>query len=145
MPIHHTFELQIVERHLDTFGHVNNARYFEIFEEARWDWITRRGYGLEAVRRLEQGPTILGCSVQFTRELHNREHVRVLTELLSYVGKTGELKQSLVKASGDVACEASFILALFDLKSRRLVVPTTEWLQAVDFVEGYQPKPPAAE
>jgi thioesterase III len=26
----------IREEHLDTFGHVNNARYLEIFGQARW-------------------------------------------------------------------------------------------------------------
>jgi len=140
MPGPHEFQLQIVERHLDTFGHVNNARYLEIFEEARWDWITGRGFGLDTIHRLQQGPAVLSCTMQFRRELHNRERVRVLTEILSYVHKTGECKQSLVNAAGDVACEATFVVGLFDLKSRRLVPPTPDWLHALDFSERYQPK-----
>jgi thioesterase-3 len=28
--------------HLDLFGHVNNARYLEFLEEARWDWFEQR-------------------------------------------------------------------------------------------------------
>ena len=35
--IYHT---QIKEKDLDTLGHVNNAKYLELFEEARWDFIT---------------------------------------------------------------------------------------------------------
>lgn len=140
MPGPHEFELQIVERHLDTFGHVNNARYLEIFEEARWDWITGRGFGFDTIHRLQQGPTVLSCMMQFRREVHNRERVRVLTEMLSYVNKTGECKQSLINASGNVACEATFVVGLFDLKSRRLVPPTPEWLHALDFSDRYQPK-----
>lgn len=141
----HIHELQIVERHLDTFGHVNNARYFEIFEEARWAWITSRGYGLDKVRELAMGPTVLACSVRFLRELHNREHVRVLSELTSYAGKVGELQQQIVKGTGEVACEATFTVGLFDMKTRRLTAPTPEWLHAVDFVGRYQPKPPARQ
>lgn len=136
----HVFELQILERHLDTFGHVNNARYLEIFEEARWDWISARGYGLDVVQRLQQGPTVLRCTVEFLRELHNRERVQVVTQVVSYTGKTGELQQELVKSSGEVACKASFILGLFDLSSRRLIPPTPEWLHAIDFERGYRPK-----
>lgn len=139
-PSEHVFELQIVERHLDSFGHVNNARYLEIFEEARWDWISARGYGLDVVHRLQKGPTVLRCTVEFLRELHNRERVRVLSAVVSYTGKTGELHQALVKDSGDVACKASFVVGLFDLVSRRLVPPTPEWLRAIDFEEGYLPK-----
>ncbi len=40
----------IREQHLDTFGHVNNARYLELFEQARWDFITDNGFGLEQVK-----------------------------------------------------------------------------------------------
>ena len=36
----HEYALVIREQHLDTFGHVNNAKYLEILEEARWDLIT---------------------------------------------------------------------------------------------------------
>ncbi len=32
----HEYHLLILEKHLDTFGHVNNASYLEILEEARW-------------------------------------------------------------------------------------------------------------
>ena len=42
----HDYQLVIREQHLDTFGHVNNAKYLEILEEARWDLITGNGYGL---------------------------------------------------------------------------------------------------
>lgn len=136
----HELDLQIVERHLDTFGHVNNARYLEIFEEARWDWITGRGFGFDTIHELQQGPTVLSCTMQFRREVHNRERVRVLTEMLSYVHKTGECRQRLIKPSGDVACEATFVVGLFDLKSRRLILPTPEWLHALDFSDRYQPK-----
>ena len=31
----HTYKLRIIETHLDMFGHVNNATYLQIFEEAR--------------------------------------------------------------------------------------------------------------
>ncbi len=43
----HEYQLLIHEGHLDSFGHVNNATYLNLFEEARWDWITARGYGLK--------------------------------------------------------------------------------------------------
>ena len=48
----HEYELLIHEAHLDTFGHVNNAKYLEVLEEARWDFITRNGYGLDEVVRV---------------------------------------------------------------------------------------------
>ena len=35
------YELVIKECHLDSFGHVNNAIYVQLYEEARWDFITK--------------------------------------------------------------------------------------------------------
>lgn len=32
----HEYPVVIREHHLDTFGHVNNAAYLDILEEARW-------------------------------------------------------------------------------------------------------------
>lgn len=42
----HEYPVVIREDQLDTFGHVNNAAHLDILEEARWDIITRNGYGL---------------------------------------------------------------------------------------------------
>jgi acyl-CoA thioester hydrolase len=46
----HTYPLTIKETYLDTFGHVNNAMYLALLEEARWDLITTNGYGLKIIQ-----------------------------------------------------------------------------------------------
>jgi thioesterase-3 len=33
----HTYSIRVRGFHLDLYGHVNNARYLEFLEEARWD------------------------------------------------------------------------------------------------------------
>jgi acyl-CoA thioesterase FadM len=35
MATEHVYTTQILEGHLDTFGHVNNARHLDLLEEAR--------------------------------------------------------------------------------------------------------------
>lgn len=127
----HEYPLLIVERHLDTFGHVNNATYLELFEEARWDWIQQNGYGLDEIRRRGQGPTILEIHLRFKREVRNRERVAIQSWVDSYAGKIGKLTQRMVDASGDLYCEAKMVFGLFDLAARRLVLPTPEWLAGV--------------
>src|SRR5579864_8644527 len=46
MPLVHDKTITIGESQLDSFGHLNNARYLELFEQARWDVITERGSAL---------------------------------------------------------------------------------------------------
>ncbi|MBI3563722.1 MAG: acyl-CoA thioesterase [Elusimicrobia bacterium] len=130
-PAVHEYPLVILERHLDGFGHVNNATYLEIFEEARWDLITRGGFGLAQVRERMIGPVVLAVEMRFSREATNRQRVVVRTRCLEYRGKVGRLEQTLVREDGLPSCEAVFTFGLFDLRSRRLLRPTPEWLRAV--------------
>ena len=133
--------IQISEAHLDSFGHLNHARYFELFEQARWDIITERGFGIATIRETQTGPTILEVSVKFLRELAPRETVIIRSELASYERKVGKFRQQIIKADGTVACDAMFSFGLFDIQRRRLVDPTPAWAYAVG-VEGAAP--PAA-
>ena len=63
------YDLLIQEFHLDSFGHVNNAIYVELYEEARWDFITKSGFGLDYIQLHQKGPVILDLKVRFRREL----------------------------------------------------------------------------
>lgn len=126
------YRLLIHEAHLDTFGHVNNATYLALFEEARWDWLTKGGYGLKEIRETQQGPTILECSLQFRREVTNRQEVLIRSWVASYVGKIAEVHQQMWRAGAStdeplLCCEAKFVMALFDLKARKLIPPTPRW------------------
>lgn len=127
----HTYEILIIERHLDTFGHVNNATYLDLFEAARWDWITANGYGLERIRELRQGPTILDLRLQFKREIVNRQRIKISSWVESYEGKIGTVVQQMHNETGTLCCNAEFVIGLFDLEKRRLIPPTPEWRRAV--------------
>lgn len=130
MAMEFSYEVLIRESHLDTFGHVNNATYFQLFEEARWDAITARGYGLREVQAKKQGPVVLEAQIKFLHELKLREKIKVLTRCLPFEGKVAKIEQRMVKADGTVACEVTFVFAFFDLAARRIIPPSAEWLHA---------------
>jgi YbgC/YbaW family acyl-CoA thioester hydrolase len=125
------YELVIKEHHLDTFGHVNNATYLQLFEEARWELITARGFGMAEIMKRRQGPVVLEVQIKFMKELKLREKIRINFETLDYKGKIGHFKQQMINDRGDVACEAAFTVGFFDLNVRKLIDPTEEWKKAV--------------
>lgn len=123
----------IHEAHLDTFGHVNNAAYLQLFEQARWEWITNNGYGLQQIRETQQGPTILHCSLEFKREITNRQELVIHSWVGSYAGKIAEVNQEMWRFAEQgvepiLCCSAKFVMGLFDLSQRKLIAPTPRWL-----------------
>jgi YbgC/YbaW family acyl-CoA thioester hydrolase len=128
------YELIIKEHHLDTFGHVNNAVYLQLFEEARWQVITDRGYGMKEVMRRRQGPVVLEIQIKFLKELKLRERIQINFEILDQKAKIGQFKQQMINSKNEVACEAIFTVGFFDLDSRKLIEPTDDWKKAVGII-----------
>ncbi len=125
------YTLVIKESHLDTFGHVNNATYLVLFEEARWDIVTARGYGLSEVQNRMVGPTILEIKINFLKEIRNREKILIRTLLPQKLRKVTTLRQTMINERGEEVCIADFVIGLFDMRSRRLIDPTPEWTKAL--------------
>lgn len=136
MPFVHDKATIVSEAHLDSFGHMNNARYLEVFEQARWDLVTARGFGMSQIRETSTGPVILEVAIKFLRELAPREAIVVRSQLLSYERKIGKLRQQILKSDGTVACDAVFTFGLFDLQRRKLIEPTPAWAYAVGLETG---------
>lgn len=125
------YEVTILERHLDSFGHVNNATYLELYEEARWDFITRGGYGLDTIHKLAKGPIVLETTVKFRKEIKNRDVVKIVSHSTGIRGKIMKMHQVILHANGDIASEADFTFGFMDLKERKLIAPSDEWLKAI--------------
>jgi thioesterase III len=125
------YEVVIRESHLDTFGHVNNATYLTLFEEARWDIVRSRGFGLDDIKRTGLGPTLLEVNVKWKKEIRNRERIRIRTEVSSATGKVQTLHQVMLNDQDEEVCVADYVIALFDVKARKIVPPTPEWKAAI--------------
>ncbi len=126
----HTFPAIIQEVHLDSFGHMNNAHYLTLFEQARWDLLANNGYGLDVIRKTGLGPVILQIKIDFQKELRHREAVIIETRMIKQGRKVGVLEQKMVR-DGVVCCVAEFTMGFFSLAERKLITPTPEWLKVI--------------
>jgi YbgC/YbaW family acyl-CoA thioester hydrolase len=126
------YDVQIKEIHLDSFGHVNNAVYVQLYEEARWDFITKNGFGLEVIQREQVGPVLLDLQVRFKREIKNREFIKIQSQTREIISsKIILLEQKMINSDGKIASEALFTVGFFDMQERKLITPPQEWLAAV--------------
>lgn len=121
------FEIVIQETDLDLFGHVNNAAYLRLFENARWDMLSNLGIRVSEIQETGIGPVILEVQVKFLRELKARQKIRIQTEVEPFAGKVNHIKQAMIDEQGQICCQADFVVAVFDLKARKIVVPPPLW------------------
>lgn len=129
---HFIYRLQILEHHLDNFGHVNNAVYLSLYEEARWDFITRNGYGLDVIMQRQKGPVILEARVRYRKELLNRDWITIRSYPEAPSNrKIMTIKQEMIREDGTLASEADFLVGYMDFKTRKLLSPDEDWNKAI--------------
>jgi YbgC/YbaW family acyl-CoA thioester hydrolase len=118
---------------LDGYNHVNNARYLELYENARWDILEKSGLGRDSIRINKIGPVIIEVTIRFSRELLPGENIRIITssrrknELVFY------FDQQMINSKGEIASKAVFTTSLFDLEKRKMIKADEKWLKAMGF------------
>lgn len=124
----------IKKEHLDMFQHVNNASYLVLLEAARWDLITKNGYSIQKIQETQLAPTILEIKIAFKKELKFNDIILIETQMTFHKNKIGILSQKMFREN-ELCCEAELTIGLFDLKERKLVLPTQDWLHAVGIID----------
>jgi len=133
------YSIKILEHHLDTFGHVNNATYLEMYEEARWDLLNKNNSGIDVIMAKKIGPVLLDLHLTFKAELKNREEIKIISQARTLMKNQYVLllDQKMLKADGKTASTLELSVGLMDLEKRKLIAPTKEWLHALG-VEEFQ-------
>ncbi len=129
------YEALIVASDLDSYGHVNNTRYFSLLEDARWDLITKNGYGKTKVDETGLGPIVIEVNLRYLKELLLDDKIIIETKVLSTPGKPIIYMQQKIMRGTDICCEALFTLGLFDLNKRKLARPSYAWLKALNCIQ----------
>ena len=134
------YELTILEQHLDTFGHVNNAVYLMLYEEARWDFITKNNLGMKEILETKIGPVLLDLNLTFKSELKNREKIKIVSQARSEMRNKFVmiLDQKMIREDGKVASTLTLSVGMMDLNARKLIAPNEQWLKALGLEEHFE-------
>lgn len=103
--------------HVDGFGHVNNARYLELLEEARWQF--GEHYGLiDMLNEENLGFIIMEMNLRFRLPIVEGDTIQVSTRLVALGTAIGEVEQ-LIKKKGEtkIAAKSTFHFVLIDRSS----------------------------
>ena len=115
-------EIKVRGYHADFYGHVNNARYLEFFEEDRWAHLET---SLDLQEWASRGLTFLvvNINVNYRKAVGVGETVLVSTEIEKIGNKSAVLLQKIVfKATGEVAADALITFVISDSSGRAVVL-----------------------
>lgn len=133
------YEFIVRESHLDTFGHVNNATYLTLYEEARWEMIESNGWGLKRIQKEKRGPVITNINISYRREITLREKIKVQTKFKDFINsKICRFEQVMYGQEGKVRSSVIIEAGLFDLENRKLLAPDNEWMESIGVTGDWQ-------
>ena len=120
-------KITILETHLDTFGHVNNATYLTLCEQARWEVLNEYGLGIAYIKKTKTGPVILSAQINYKKELHAREKIKIITTFQLENEKLFNIFHKIEKPDGSLSAKATLLAAFWDTEKRKIIRLDAEW------------------
>ena len=115
-------EIKVRGYHADFYGHVNNARYLEFFEEDRWAHLESTIDLLEWAAK-GQVFLVVNINVNYRKAVGVGEIVHVSTEIEKIGRKSAVLLQKIIlKRTGEVAADARITFVIADRSGRAMTL-----------------------
>ena len=118
----HTIDIKIRGYHLDVFGHVNNARYLEFMEEARWAAFEEKAdFSLWAQKGYAF--TVVNINIDYKRPAYLNETLRIETTIAGLKRHSGVIHQLIkLKGAETIVADAKVTFVLFDTTQKKAVL-----------------------
>lgn len=105
--------------HLDVYQHVNNARYLEFLEEARWDGLEQEeGFQWMTANRIAF--VVVNININYRRPAVLGDLLKVSSQVQQLNGKSGVLSQIVtLEPEGQVVADAQITFVCIDLNTQK--------------------------
>lgn len=114
-------EIKIRGYHVDMYGHVNNARYLEFLEEARWEKVE----GTPAFEYIQENGLaffVVNININYRRPASPGDIVEVKTQTKKISKSSGVLSQIVfLKDTETVVADADVTFVIADARTGRAV------------------------
>lgn len=118
----HTIEIKVRGYHLDLFRHVNNARYLEFLEEARWSFLESRG-SLEFLERDGYAFAVVNININYRRAAYMGEILQITTSVKTIGARSCVMHQLVtLKGTDTVVADADVAFVIVDTRTEKAAV-----------------------
>ncbi|AWX54469.1 acyl-CoA thioesterase [Brevibacillus brevis] len=127
----HRYHLTVRSTDIDVIGHVNNAKYLEYMEWARFEWIWEQGFTLDELRRRAIMPVVVNININYRKELKMREEVTAITTVVKVGEKSFVIRQELYNAVDVLVADADVTMVMIDANTRQSISLPVELKEAL--------------
>ena len=123
----HKTKIKVYGYHLDLYKHVNNARYLEFLESARWE-IKEKYFEYEHLEAQHLGIVIANINISYRKPAGLGDEL----EIQSFVSKIGKksviLHQDIINAGrAQLIADADVTFVIMDFKEQKPISIEGEW------------------
>jgi len=111
MPI--TSHLKVCGFHIDVFGHVNNARYLEFMEIARWELIQQTQL-IPLLEKNNWGMSIVNININYRQAAFLGDELTIVTDIKKVGTKSVTSSQIIYRNGDELICDAEVIFVMLD-------------------------------
>ena len=128
----HQHEIKVRGFHTDMFGHVNNARYLEFLEEARWEFTEQfMNYNKWA----EQGKAfvVVNVNISYRNPAKLSDILEIHSSMSNIGGKSGTVHQEIfLKGKDRKVIEADVTFVIIDIRTNKAIKIEGEMYQVLN-------------
>lgn len=107
--------------HLDVFQHVNNARYLEFLEEARWAYFDETGL-TPLLMTTGHGMAVINIDIHYRRSAHMDDDLVISTRFVDVYPRKAVLSQVITfQNSGKVVADAKVVFVAFNQQTNKAI------------------------
>ena len=112
--------------HLDVYQHVNNARYLEFLEEARWQWLEEAG-AFNWLQEQQLAFVVVNININYRRPAVLGDVLAIYSEITQLNGKSGIITQRvMLEGSETLVADAALTFVCIDLRTQKAVALESE-------------------
>ncbi|CNE71709.1 4-hydroxybenzoyl-CoA thioesterase [Yersinia rohdei] len=105
--------------HIDVFQHVNNARYLEFLEEARWEWLDGEPAAIWMAEN-QIAFIVVNININYRRPAVLGDLLRIDSQLIKLNGKSGVMKQTITLEPESISvADAELTFVCIDLRNQK--------------------------
>ena len=116
--------------HCDMFGHVNNARYLEFLEEARWEWLNRNTT-FDFFEQRKMSFVVVSITINYKLPSVLNDELFITVEVKSIGNRSATVNQTITRKSDNkLIADADVTFAMVDNVTGK-AIPIDDELKSV--------------